>query len=72
MMRCYLCGRALKHPAVTITRLVNGAQREKVEGHAGPTCARNAGLLPPRAKRPRTAAPTHRKARHSGQMEMSA
>lgn len=43
-MRCYLCGRPLLRAAATVTT-ADGM------GHAGPTCARRAGLLPPRAVR---------------------
>jgi len=43
-MRCYLCGRPLLRAAATVTT-ADG------KGHAGPTCARRAGLLPPRAAR---------------------
>lgn len=43
-MFCYLCGRRLLHAAATITT-AHGAR------HAGPSCARKAGLLPPRAAR---------------------
>ncbi len=44
MMRCYLCGRRLSRAAATVETAGN-------VGHAGPTCARRAGLLPPRAAR---------------------
>jgi len=43
-MRCYLCGRPLLRAAATVTT-ADGM------GHAGPTCARRAGLLPPRVER---------------------
>ena len=43
-MRCYGCGRTLLRAAATVTT-ADGM------GHAGPTCARRAGLLPPRAAR---------------------
>ena len=43
-MRCYLCCRPLLRAAATVTT-ADG------KGSAGPTCARRAGLLPPRAAR---------------------
>jgi len=43
-MYCYICKRPLLRAAATVTT-ADGM------GHAGPTCARRAGLLPPRAAR---------------------
>jgi hypothetical protein len=66
-MRCYLCGRRLARAAATV----------KVGsdiGHAGPKCARAAGLLPARVQRPRLfeLAPRRRRkaAAKSGQLEL--
>ena len=43
-MYCYICKRPLLRASATVTT-ADGM------GHAGPTCARRAGLLPPRAAR---------------------
>ena len=43
-MHCYICKRPLLRAAATVTT-ADGM------GHAGPTCARRAGLLPPRSAR---------------------
>lgn len=44
MLRCYVCGRRLLHAAASVTT-------KDGTGHAGPTCARRAGLLPPVVRR---------------------
>jgi len=43
-MRCYLCGRRLTRAAATVETAAG-------TGHAGPTCARKAGLLAPTVAR---------------------
>jgi hypothetical protein len=64
-MRCYLCGRRLTRAAATV-------KVGSDVGHAGPTCARAAGLLPARVQRLRTVNRRARKAVESGQMELAA
>ena len=65
-MRCYLCGRRLSRAAATVETAGN-------VGHAGPTCARKAGLLPPRVERARLFTGRARKAgrKVAGQMELA-
>lgn len=63
-MRCYLCGRQLLHAAATLTTPAG-------TGHAGPTCARRAGLLPPVVRRGRRLCASRRRMRVDGrQMEI--
>lgn len=65
-MRCYLCGRQLLHAAATLTTPAG-------TGHAGPTCARRAGLLPPVVRRGRRIFAGRRRMRMDGrQMEIGA
>lgn len=64
-MRCYVCGRTLARAAATVTTA-------DVQGYAGPTCARRAGLLPARVSRPRIFTVRPRRKRDTGQMEIAA
>ena len=61
---CYLCGRRLLRAAATVTT-ADG------QGYAGPTCARNAGLLLASVRRRKGAAPARRKV-DGRQMEIAA
>jgi hypothetical protein len=64
-MRCYLCGRRLARPAATVVTDGN-------TGHAGPTCARKAGLLPPTMARRAAPSAGKRVVRVEAQMELVA
>ena len=65
-MICFLCGRRLARAAATL-------QTDGSTGYAGPTCARKAGLLPPRVSRPRLFTLRRKPAKvESGQMEIAA
>ena len=66
MMYCYICKRPLLRAAATVTTADGN-------GSAGPTCARRAGLLPPRVERPRAIATRARRAgrKVSQQMELA-
>ncbi len=59
-MRCYLCGRRLALAAATLETAAG-------IGHAGPTCARKAGLLPPKVTRPRMVTSRRRSRRDDAQ-----
>lgn len=60
MMRCYLCGRRLARAAATLETAAG-------IGHAGPTCARKAGLLPPKVRRARPTSSRRRARRDDAQ-----
>lgn len=59
-MRCYLCGRRLARAAATV-------ETPSGTGHAGPTCARKAGLLPPKVTRARLVTVRRKARRDDGQ-----
>lgn len=65
-MHCYLCGRRLARAAATL-------EWDGNTGHAGPTCARRAGLLPPRVQRARvfTVRRAARRAEGQGVLELA-
>jgi hypothetical protein len=65
VIRCYICGRRLLHPAVTTT--VDGNT-----GHAGRVCARRVGLLPPTMAARKKAARRPRPRRETPQLELAA
>ena len=60
MIRCMYCGRRLTRAAATVDTAAG-------TGHAGPTCARKAGLLAPQVTRPRLFTARRRRARDDGQ-----
>ncbi len=59
-MRCYLCGRRLARAAATLETAAG-------IGHAGPTCARKAGLLAPKVTRTRLFSVRRKARRDDGQ-----
>lgn len=64
-MRCYLCGRRLARAAATLQTAAGIC-------HAGPTCARKAGLLAPKVTKRRRFTGRPRKLRPTSQLELLA
>ncbi len=60
MIRCMYCGRRLTRAAATVDTAAG-------TGHAGPTCARKAGLLAPKVTRPRMVTSRRRSRRDDAQ-----